>query len=165
MLLAFQLEAFAQRSGILPIDCTQGVFLQTVERPRSSNAYANTLHFLDLGFDTLVIGRVAEPRQDIKEKVAAWWVVAHGRVVAQQICCPDIIDIRIARIHQMQCPAEPFDILWRGTDQQIQVFGRADQSVKTHGRCTDEDILEILLLECAQYFQEFVMIHGRIVSC
>ncbi len=50
-------------------------------------------------------------------------------------------------------------------NQQVHAFGRADQSMKSHGGSADDDILKALLLELMQQCQKFVPVHAAILSC
>lgn len=60
-------------------------------------------------------------------------------------------------------PPQLLDIFRRCADEQIKIFGRSYEAVKSHGRGADEHIFESDRLELTKHAHDFISVHaGRI---
>jgi hypothetical protein len=72
------------------------------------------------------------------------------RIRSEQILGDDLVDARICE-YRMECGAKPRDVLGVGRDEDVEILGRASQTVQVECDAAEDLVLDTLLVQCCQY--------------
>src|SRR6266487_5010809 len=150
LLVVFQVESFAQCGRVTSIERPDRVPFQQIKRFRCGYSHMNSLHFLHLGLDGIEACNLADTSHHIEKEITARRVIADHRIITQQVCRLDLVDMRVTGVGFPKRLTEALDVLFRRSDQQIDILGGAYQSMESHSRGAYQDILQSLRLECPE---------------
>jgi hypothetical protein len=90
-----EVEALSEGLRVLPIQSPDRSLLEPVERQRRGDRHGDVFDFLRLCRHRFEAGHIFEVRHHVEVEVVVRRIVAHGRVVAEQVGCAYVVDVRV----------------------------------------------------------------------